>query len=87
MGFVMSANTGMVIGTLVSKKLKPTAQECLSCLLESCNGAEEKPSTFMVDEKIAYLRVKAVLEPVGICVEYYPPPSKEEEKFYRNNFT
>jgi hypothetical protein len=37
------------------------------------------PSVVMTDERAALAGLQALLEPVGIAVHYYPPPTQEEE--------
>ncbi len=87
-GVIMSGKSGMILGTFQSAHLAPTPAEYLGALkvtlfggrgsLTGGSGVGFKPLILSFDEQSALKKLKAVLEPAGVQVLYYPPPSDEE---------
>ena len=89
MGVIMSGKSGSILGSFQSAHLAPTPAEYLNALkgtlfggsrsgMAGGSGVGFRPSILSFDEQSALKKLKAVLEPAGVQVLYYPPPSDEE---------
>jgi hypothetical protein len=68
-----------------TQSLIPTAAEYINIILKVIDMMNEKPSYIAIDAKEVLKIMQKLLDPVGIKVSYYPPPSAEETMM--NNMT
>mmetsp|Transcript_24436 Transcript_24436/g.60965 ORF Transcript_24436/g.60965 Transcript_24436/m.60965 type:complete len:290 (+) Transcript_24436:676-1545(+) len=65
-----------------SKALTPSADEILAALRQALHSrawsGRSKPESIAIDAKEIVDRLEEILEPAGVTVGYYPPPSNEE---------
>ena len=79
---VVVMSSSIPIHSICTAALIPTVEEYICLIHETVTQfTKRKPSYIGVDAQECVLLLRMIMEPLGIKISYYPPPSQEERSF------